>query len=108
MVCTRFHGAIFFTGLAKGDFIAAAINAAGKRYHGDATTAAGTDESVRANITVYLQADERSDAGGLCPKYSVGDGLWRLERRRCLYLVQWRQSRLIAIDQRRYGSVCLG
>jgi len=53
-----FHGSIFFTDLAKGDLIAAAINIDGRRYRADAKTSSGTDESVRANITVYLQADD--------------------------------------------------
>jgi len=51
-----FSGAIFFTDLSKGDLIAAAISAAGKRYRGDAKTAGGEDESVRAVVTVYLHA----------------------------------------------------
>lgn len=53
-----FHGAIFFTGLSKGDLIAAAINAAGKRYRGDAKGAIAGDESVRADITVSLHGGD--------------------------------------------------
>jgi hypothetical protein len=54
-----FHGAICFTSLGKGDEISAAINAAGIRYRADMTSSAGTEETVRASITLYLNKDDQ-------------------------------------------------
>jgi hypothetical protein len=59
-----FHGTICFSNLAKGDSISAAINAAGKRYRADMTTAAGTTETVRANVTVFLNKGQEAKLEG--------------------------------------------